>query len=147
MKRFARIAAIAGKGVLVALLALLLAYDGYILIARACGVRAPTVFGFATAAVAIVLLVVNLGFRKHDPADLWVNQMKGSGRRVALVYPEGDPAAQKWLKAQSRRLKQEFARVETYALPAGAPAEERDGLLADLRERENLDEVLQPKEK
>ena len=52
MKRFARIAAIAGKGVLVALLALLLAYDGYILIARACGVRAPTVFGFATAAVA-----------------------------------------------------------------------------------------------
>ena len=110
-------------------------------------IRVSQVFGFATAAVAIVLLVVNLGFRKHDPADLWVNQMKGSGRRVALVYPEGDPAAQKWLKAQSRRLKQEFARVETYALPAGAPAEERDGLLADLRERENLDEVLQPKEK
>lgn len=52
MKRFARIAAIAGKGVLIALLALLLAYDGYILIARACGVRAPTVFGFSTAAVA-----------------------------------------------------------------------------------------------
>ena len=52
MRRFARIAANIGKGVLAALLALLLIYDGYILIAKASGVRAPTVFGFATAAVA-----------------------------------------------------------------------------------------------
>lgn len=39
-------------------------------------IRVSQLFGFVTAAVAIVLLVVNLGFRNHDPAKLWVNQMK-----------------------------------------------------------------------
>ena len=102
--------------------------------------------GFAitlrVAAIAIVLLIINLGFRKHDPDDLWVNRVKKSARRVALVYVEGDPAGAKWLKEQSRRLTQEFARLETYALPAGVSAEERDELLTALKEREDLSDVL-----
>ena len=44
-------------------------------------IRVSQLFGFVTAAVAIVLLVVNLGFRNHDPAKLWVNQMKRRARR------------------------------------------------------------------
>ena len=65
-------------------------------------IRVSQVFGFVTAAIAIVLLIINLGFRKHDPDDLWVNRVKKSARRVALVYVEGDPAGAKWLKEQSR---------------------------------------------
>ena len=61
---------------------------------------------------------------------------------MALVYVEGDPAGAKWLKEQSRRLTQEFARLETYALPAGTSAEERDELLTALKEREDLSDVL-----
>ena len=110
-------------------------------------IRVSQVFGFATAAIAIVLLVVNLGFRRHDPAELWVNRMKRRARRVALLYPEGDPKALRWLREQNRSLAQEFARVETYALPAGTPAEEREELLAALRERTDLDEVRVREEK
>ena len=102
-------------------------------------------FGFATAAIAIVLLVINLGFRKHDPAKLWVNQMKRRARRVALVYPAGVPAAEKWLKAQKKSLEQEFAKTEEYALPKGTPAEETAELVASLKAREDLSEVRQPK--
>ena len=105
-------------------------------------IRVSQVFGFVTAAIAIVLLIINLGFRKHDPDDLWVNRVKKSARRVALVYVEGDPAGAKWLKEQSRRLTQEFAKLETYALPAGTSAEERDELLTALKEREDLSDVL-----
>ena len=105
-------------------------------------IRVSQVFGFVTAAIAIVLLIINLGFRKHDPDDLWVNRVKKSARRVALVYVEGDPAGAKWLKEQSRRLTQEFAKMETYALPAGTSAEERDELLTALKEREDLSDVL-----
>ena len=105
-------------------------------------IRVSQVFGFVTAAIAIVLLIINLGFRKHDPDDLWVNRVKKSARRVALVYVEGDPAGAKWLKEQSRRLTQELAKLETYALPAGTSAEERDELLTALKEREDLSDVL-----
>ena len=110
-------------------------------------IRVSQLFGFVTAAIAIVLLVVNLGFRRHDPDNLWVNQVKKNARRVALVYPEGEARAQKWLTEQRKSLEQEFAKVETYALPAGASREDRDELLAALREREDLDEVRQPKDK
>ena len=94
---------------------------------------------------AIVLLVINLGFRNHDPAKLWVNQMKRRARRVALVYPAGVPAAEKWLKAQKKSLEQEFAKTEEYALPKGTPAEETAELVASLKAREDLSEVRQPK--
>ena len=102
-------------------------------------------FGFATAAIAIVLLVINLGFRNHDPAKLWVNQMK---RR---------PAGWRWcirLECLRRRsgsrprrksLEQEFAKTEEYALPKGTPAEETAELVASLKAREDLSEVRQPK--
>ena len=108
-------------------------------------IRVSQLFGFVTAAVAIVLLVVNLGFRNHDPAKLWVNQMKRRARRVALVYPAGVPAAEKWLKAQKKSLEQEFAKTEEYALPKGTPAEEAAELVASLKAREDLSEVRQPK--
>ena len=108
-------------------------------------IRVSQLFGFVTAAVAIVLLVVNLGFRNHDPAKLWVNQMKRRARRVALVYPAGVPAAEKWLKAQKKSLEQEFAKTEEYALPKGTPAEETAELVASLKAREDLSEVRQPK--
>ena len=108
-------------------------------------IRVSQLFGFATAAIAIVLLVINLGFRNHDPAKLWVNQMKRRARRVALVYPAGVPAAEKWLKAQKKSLEQEFAKTEEYALPKGTPAEETAELVASLKAREDLSEVRQPK--
>ena len=103
-------------------------------------VRVSQVFGFATAAVAIVLLAVNLLRRPHDPEALWVNQVRKNARRVALVYPEG-PDARKWLERQKKRLEREGAYVETYALPAGA-AEETGELLAALEAREDLDQIL-----
>ena len=87
-------------------------------------IRVSQLFGFVTAAVAIVLLVVN---------------------RVALVYPAGVPAAEKWLKAQKKSLEQEFAKTEEYALPKGTPAEEAAELVASLKAREDLSEVRQPK--
>ena len=108
-------------------------------------IRVSQLFGFATAAIAIVLLVINLGFRRHDPAELWVNQVKRNARRVALVYPAGVPAAEKWLKAQKKSLEQEFAKTEEYALPKGTPAEETAELVASLKAREDLSEVRQPK--
>ena len=103
-------------------------------------VRVSQVFGFATAAVAIVLLAVNLLRRPHDPEALWVNQVRKNARRVALVYPEG-PDARKWLERQKKRLEREGAYVETYALPAGA-AEETGELLAAPEAREDLDQIL-----
>lgn len=108
-------------------------------------IRVSQVFGFTTAAVSIVLLIVLLGFRKHDPADLWVNQMKAHPRLVALVYPEGKGEA--WLAKQKKRLEQDFARIESYALPADVPAEDKAELIAALKERSDLKEVLVMNEK
>lgn len=70
---------------------------------------------------------------------------EAAGRRVALVYPAGVPAAEKWLKAQKKSLEQEFAKTEEYALPKGTPAEEAAELVASLKAREDLSEVRQPK--
>ena len=87
MKRFARVAALAGKGVLAVLLALLLIYDGYILIAKASGVRAPTVFGFATAAVATGSMAPAI-----DAGDLIVTRAQKSyavGDIVTYLAPDG----------------------------------------------------------
>nr|WP_317323291.1 prolipoprotein diacylglyceryl transferase [uncultured Flavonifractor sp.] len=103
-------------------------------------IRVSQVFGFVTAAVAIVLLVYQLAFRKHDPSQLWVNQMEANRRLVALVYPEGGGGA--WLDKQKKRLERDFARAEEYALPAGLPQEERAELIAALKERPDLKEVL-----
>lgn len=107
-------------------------------------IRVSQVFGFATAAVAIILLVILLT-RKHDPAKLWVNQMKAHPRLVALVYPEGDGG--KWLEQQKKRLERDFARTEEYALPKGGdPAAEAE-LLDALKQRKDLTEVLVKKQK
>lgn len=107
-------------------------------------IRVSQVFGFATAAVAIILLVILLT-RKHDPAKLWVNQMKAHPRLVALVYPEGDGG--KWLEQQKKRLERDFARTEEYALPKGGdPADEAE-LLDMLKQRKDLAEVLVKKQK
>lgn len=107
-------------------------------------IRVSQVFGFATAAVAIILLVILLT-RKHDLAKLWVNQMKAHPRLVALVYPEGDGG--KWLEQQKKRLERDFARTEEYALPKGGdPADEAE-LLDMLKQRKNLAEVLVKKQK
>lgn len=108
-------------------------------------IRVSQVFGFTTAAISIVLLIVLLGFRKHDPANLWVNQMKAHPRLVALVYPEGKGEA--WLAKQKKRLEQDFARIESYALPADVPAEDKAELIAALKERSDLKEVLVMDEK
>ena len=108
-------------------------------------IRVSQVFGFATAAISIVLLIVLLGFRKHDPANLWVNQMKAHPRLVALVYPEGKGEA--WMDKQKKRLERDFARIEAYALPADAPAEDKAELIAALKERSDLKEVLVMEEK
>ncbi|OUN23963.1 prolipoprotein diacylglyceryl transferase [Flavonifractor sp. An82] len=108
-------------------------------------IRVSQVFGFATAAISIVLLIVLLGFRKHDPANLWVNQMKAHPRLVALVYQEGKGEA--WMDKQKKRLERDFARIEAYALPADAPAEDKAELIAALKERSDLKEVLVMEEK
>jgi len=106
-------------------------------------IRVSQVFGFATAAVAIILLVILLT-RKHDPAKLWVNQMKAHPRLVALVYPEGDGG--KWLEQQKKSLERDFARTEEYALPKdGDPAAEAE-LLDALKQRKDLAEVLVKKQ-
>ena len=91
------------------------------------------------------MLIVLLGFKKHDPAKLWVNQMKAHPRLAALVYPEGEGGA--WLEKQKKRLERDFARTEEYALPASATAEERRELVAALKAREDLSEVLVKEEK
>lgn len=107
-------------------------------------IRVSQVFGFATAAVAIILLVILLT-RKHDLAKLWVNQMKAHPRLVALVYPEGDGG--KWLEQQKKRLERDFAHTEEYALPKGGdPADEAE-LLDMLKQRKDLAEVLVKKQK
>ena len=108
-------------------------------------IRVSQVFGFATAVISIVLLIVLLGFRKHDPANLWVNQMKAHPRLVALVYPEGKGEA--WMNKQKKRLERDFASIEAYALPADAPAEDKAELIAALKERSDLKEVLVMEEK
>ena len=92
-----------------------------------------------------MLLVVNLGFRNHDPAKLWVNQMKRRACRVALVYPAGVPAAEKWLKAQKNSLEQEFAKTEEYALPKATPAEETAELVASQGPCYPLAKYVKPK--
>ena len=108
-------------------------------------IRVSQLLGFASAAVAIVLLVVNLGFRNHDPAKLWVNQMKRRARRVALVYPAGVPAEAEVARGPEEEPGEEFAKTEEYALPKGTPAEETAELVASLKAREDLSEVRQPK--
>ncbi|MEQ2455075.1 prolipoprotein diacylglyceryl transferase [Flavonifractor hominis] len=108
-------------------------------------IRVSQVFGFATAAVAIVLLVINLVFLKHDPAKLWVNQVKKEARRVALVYREGSPDVQKWYRTQKKNLEQEFAKVEEYALPANATDADMAELYEALKSRDDLSEIRQPK--
>lgn len=108
-------------------------------------IRVSQVFGFATAAVAIVLLVINLVFLKHDPAKLWVNQVKKKARRVALVYREGSPDVQKWYRTQKKNLEQEFAKVEEYALPANATDADMAELCEALKSRDDLSEIRQPK--
>ena len=108
-------------------------------------IRVSQVFGFATAAVAIVLLIYLLAFKKHDPARLWVNQMKARPRLVALVYPEGEGSV--WLEKQKKRLERDFARTEEYALPKDADPGERAEFIAALRGREDLAEVLVKEEK
>lgn len=107
-------------------------------------IRVSQVLGFATAAVAIVLLIVLLP-RKHDPAKLWVNQMKAHPRLVALVYPEGEGGT--WLEKQKKRLERDFARTEEYALPKGGDPAETAELVASLKERKDLSEVLVKEEK
>ena len=107
-------------------------------------IRVSQVFGFATAAVAIVLLVFLLP-RKHDPAKLLVNQMKAHPRLVALVYPEGEGGA--WLEKQKKLLAQDFARTEEYALPKGGDPQAAKELVQSLRERGDLSEVLVKGEK
>ena len=104
-----------------------------------CKVRKIRFLAFADLGVFGMLI------GNHDPAKLWVNQMKRRARRVALVYPAGVPAAEKWLKAQKKSLEQEFAKTEEYALPKGTPAEETAELVASLKAREDLSEVRQPK--
>lgn len=107
-------------------------------------IRVSQMLGFATAAIAIVLLVVLLP-RKHDPAKLWVNQMKAHPRLVALVYSEGEGG--QWLENQKKRLARDFARTEEYALPRdGEPAAVKE-LITSLKERTDLSEVLVKEEK
>ena len=102
-------------------------------------IRVSQVFGFATAAVAIAALVILLS-RKHDPARLWVNQMKAHPRLVALVYPEGEGGA--WLEQQKKRLERDFARTEEYAIPRDGTPEAVSELIAALKARKDLAEVL-----
>ena len=103
-------------------------------------IRVSQVFGFATAAVAIVLLVYLLGFKKHDPARLWVNQMWAHPRLAALVYPEGEGGP--WLEKEKKRLERDFTRTEEYALPQAASPEDRQELIDALRARPDLSQVL-----
>ena len=107
-------------------------------------IRVSQVLGFATAAAAILLLILLLP-RKHDPARLWVNQMKAHPRLVALVYPEGEGG--KWLEQQKKRLERDFARTEEYALPKSGDPSEVQELLDMLKARKDLAEVLVKKEK
>ena len=109
-------------------------------------IRVSQAFGLITAAVALAALVVNLVFRQHRPEELYVNRLSGQpqpavqGKRAALVYLEGDLAARTW--AQER--KQDFSGgyTEEYALPEGTDPEEVQALIASLRERADLDDVL-----
>ena len=102
-------------------------------------IRVSQAFGFATAAAAIVLLIFALS-RKHDPAQLWVNQMKAHPRLVALVYPEGQGGT--WLDKQKKRLERDFARTEEYALPLKGNPKEVGELIAMLKGRNDLSEVI-----
>ena len=107
-------------------------------------IRVSQVFGFVTAAIAIVFLVVLLT-RKHDPRRLWVNQMWANAKLAALVYPAG--MGGKWLTRQKKRLERDFVRTEEYAVPTGASQEDREELIAMLRERKDLSQVLVMQEK
>lgn len=107
-------------------------------------IRVSQALGFATAAAAIVLLVILLT-RKHDPAKLWVNQMKAHPRLVALVYQEGEGG--KWLDQQKKRLERDFARTEEYALPKGGDPVDVSELIDSLKARKDLAEVLVKQEK
>ena len=107
-------------------------------------IRVSQFFGFATAAVAIAALAVVLT-RRHDPAKLWVNWMKAHPRLVALVYREGTDGA--WLDRQKKRLERDFARTEAYALPRDCDPAEAVELIASLRARKDLAEVLVKEEK
>ncbi len=107
-------------------------------------IRVSQLFGGVTAAIAIVLLVVELFFRKHGLDALYVNQirMREKPQRTALVYLEGDEACREWV----RRMKEEHSAAgdytEEYALAPGTPQEEVGELIASLRSREDLSQVL-----
>lgn len=107
-------------------------------------IRVSQLLGFATAAVAAVLLFCGLCLRKNDPARLWVNRKKAEEKpvRLALVYPEGDADAKAWAEEQKARAAASGGYTEEYALPTGTPPEDAAELLESLRARSDLDEVL-----
>ena len=106
-------------------------------------IRVSQMVGILTAAVAIVLLIVELGFRRHGLDALYVNQLqlKGERRRTALVYLEGS-ASQAWVRRQKKTLESAGRCLEEYALPPETSQEEIGELIAALRGREDLDQVL-----
>lgn len=106
-------------------------------------IRVSQVFGIITAAAAIVLLIVELGFRRHGLDALYVNQLrlKDESKRTALVYLEGS-AAQAWVRRLKKTLGAAGSYIEEYALPPETPQEEVGELIAALREREDLDQVM-----
>lgn len=107
-------------------------------------IRVSQVFGLITAAAALAALVINLGFRKHRPEDLYVNRLKAppetQKKRAALVYLEGNAAARVWAQEQKQAFSEGY--TEEYALPEETAQEEADALIASLRERKDLDQVL-----
>lgn len=107
-------------------------------------IRVSQMFGLVTAVISIVLLIWQLGFRKHSPGELWVNRVQAADqpRRVALIYLEGDSAAKQWAEEQKARLSAAGGYTEEYALPPGTAASDIRELATSLKEREDLDQVL-----
>ena len=110
-------------------------------------IRVSQVFGFATAAIAIVLLAVGLVRTRNRPAALWVDEVRKKAGRAALIYCADSPAQVKWAAGQKKRLEQAWCYIEEYALPAGVSGEETEELVETLRAREDLTQVLLPEEK
>ena len=103
-------------------------------------IRVSQVFGAVTALAALIAILYNLKVKKHAPAELWVNRQAAGEtkpRRVALVFPEGDPRARAWADGHKAE-----GYTEEYALPPGLPAGEAAELASGLRDRADLDEVL-----
>lgn len=110
-------------------------------------IRVSQVFGFATAALAIVFLSYHLLMKKHRSEELWVNRtapepVAAKARRIALIYLEGDLKARNWLDGHRAAVEQAGGYIEEYALPGETSAAAVDELAADLRARADLDEVL-----